>query len=92
MPFKISLHIKCSIENVPQTLAALVLMRDCGINVLDVQGNSYTFWRQLMRNTLARPLFHSTQVAENSCYPNVFSSVISFHLRNVFLNSFILFE
>lgn len=39
MPFKISLHIKCSIENYgPQTLVALVLMRDCVIKRIGYSG------------------------------------------------------
>lgn len=38
MPFKISLHIKCSVENGPQTLAALVLMRGCGIKCIGYSG------------------------------------------------------
>lgn len=39
MPFKISLHIKCSIENDgPQTLVALVLIRDSGIKCIGYSG------------------------------------------------------
>lgn len=39
MLFKISLHIKCSIENDgPQTLTALVLMRDCGTKCIGYSG------------------------------------------------------
>lgn len=39
MPFKIRLHSKCSIENDgPQTLAALVLMRDGKIKCIGCSG------------------------------------------------------
>ena len=59
MPFKISLHIKCSIENDgPQTLAALVLIRLWN-KMYWIFRVIHTQWKQLMGNTLAHPLFHT---------------------------------
>lgn len=42
-----------------------------------------TQWKQLMGDTLAHPLFHTIQVEESSCYPNMFPSIVSFYLKNM---------
>ena len=36
-----------------------------------------------MGNTLAYNLFQTIPVEESSCYPNMFSSIVSFYLKNI---------
>lgn len=36
-----------------------------------------------MGNTLAHNLFQTIQVEESICYPNMFSSIVSFYLKNI---------